>query len=66
MLVGIRLLLGIQMPPLYKSKAWMYKRYVEDQKTLQQIATEASATPMTIYNWLVKHEIIKQNRTWNR
>jgi transposase-like protein len=54
------------MKHLYKNRAWMYKRYVEDKKSLESIATEAGVTQMTIYNWLIKHNIINQKRSWNR
>ena len=47
------------MKDYYKSKAWLTKRYVNDKKTIQAIANECGVTHVTIYNWLVRFELIR-------
>lgn len=48
-----------KMSDYYKSKAWLKKRYVDDGKTIQAIAAECGVTHVTIYNWLVRHDLIR-------
>jgi len=48
----------------YKSKAWLHKRYVIDGKTAQAIANECGVSYKTIYDWLVRFELIKNGRSW--
>lgn len=47
---------------LYKSKAWMRKRYIVDKKTEQEIAAEAGTSQVTINRWLVKHGLKNKRR----
>lgn len=44
---------------LYKSRAWLYKRYVVERKNIVDIAKEAGCSHMTIQRYLEKHGIIK-------
>lgn len=46
---------------LYTSYKWMYRKYVTEKKTEQEIAVEAGTTQATINRWLVKHNL-KRNR----
>jgi transposase len=39
---------------MYKSKAWLYKRFVVEGKTVDAIAKEAKCSRRTIYNYLEK------------
>lgn len=39
---------------LYKSKAFLHKRYVQDKKTPEEIASECGCTVQTIYVYLNK------------
>ena len=39
---------------LYKSKAWLHKRYVQDKKTPDEIAKECGCTVQTVYLYLNK------------
>jgi len=47
---------GIRMKrnDLYKSKAFLHKRYVQDKKTPEEIASECGCTVQTIYVYLNK------------
>lgn len=44
---------------LYKSKDWLYRRYIVQKKTMQEIAKECGVTTMTIYRSLKDHGLIK-------
>ncbi len=51
----------------WNDKSFLYKMYVTDRKTIDQIADECkkmgySVTPMTIYNGLKKFDMIKNSR----
>jgi transposase len=48
----------------YKSKSWLYKRYTVDGKTIQSIADECGVTHATIYNWLVRFDLLRNPRKW--
>ena len=50
---------GVQMSDLYKSKAWLYKRYIVERKNIVEIAKEAGCSHMTIQRYLEKFGIIK-------
>jgi DeoR/GlpR family transcriptional regulator of sugar metabolism len=39
---------------LYKSVAWLRKRYIQDGKTIEEMAREADVQPMTIRRALEK------------
>ena len=47
------------MSDLYKSKAWLYKRYIVERKSIVDIAKEAGCSHMTIQRYLEKHKIVK-------
>lgn len=47
------------MSDLYKSKAWLYKRYVVERKTIIDIAKEAGCSHMTIQRYLEKFGLVK-------
>lgn len=44
---------------LYKSKDWLYRRYVVQKKSMEEIAKECRVTVMTIYRQLKDFGIIK-------
>ncbi len=44
---------------LYKSKDWLYRRYVVQRKTMEEIAKECNVTTMTIYRALKDNGLIK-------
>ena len=44
---------------LYKSKDWLYRRYVVQRKTMEEIAKECNVTVMTIYRALKENKLIK-------
>ena len=48
------------MPKLYKSYAWMKKKYWDERLTEQEIAELANTTQATINNWLNKHGLKKK------
>ena len=47
----------IQRGRKYRDADWLYKEYVENNKTMAEIATMCDTTPMTIHHWLKKHGI---------
>lgn len=49
---------GVEMK-LYKSKDWLYRRYVVQKKTMEEIAKECGVTTMTIYRALKDNGLIK-------
>jgi DNA-binding phage protein len=44
---------------LYKNKDWLYRRYVVQKNTMEEIATECGVTVMTIYRALKEKGLIK-------
>lgn len=48
----------------YQSRAWLYRRYVIDKKTITQIADECGASVGTIQKYLEKFELIRNKRSW--
>ena len=44
---------------LYKNKDWLYRRYIVQMKTMEEIATECGVTMMTIYRALKENGLIK-------
>jgi DNA-binding phage protein len=44
---------------LYKNKEWLYRRYVVQKKTMENIAQECGVTVMTIYRALKEKGLIK-------
>jgi transposase len=51
---------------LYKSKYWLASRYIEQHKSITQIAKEAGASEQVIQYWLEKFELIRSPRSWTR
>lgn len=43
--------------PFYKSKAWLYMRYIIDELSTTQIGEICGCYNMTICRWLIRHEI---------
>ena len=44
---------------LYKNKEWLYRRYVVQKKTMENISQECGVTFMTIYRALKEKGLIK-------
>ena len=44
---------------LYKNKDWLYRRYVVQNKTMENIAQECGVTAVTIYRALKEKGLIK-------
>ena len=44
---------------MYKNKAWLYKRFIVQHKTAEEIAKEAGCSRRTIYNYLEKYGFLK-------
>lgn len=47
---------------LWKSYAWMHRRYVIDKLTEQEMAQLADTTQATINRWLERHGLKKKRR----
>lgn len=45
---------------LYDSKAWMYRRYVVEKKSVDEIAKEAGASRRTVYAKLKEFGLLKK------
>jgi len=45
---------------LYKSKNWLYRRYVVQKKTMEEIAKECNVSVMTIQRYLEQFGLIKK------
>lgn len=52
------------MVKLYKSKTWLYDRYVVKKMNIRDIAKEAGASVQTIQNYLEKFGLIRNGRSW--
>jgi hypothetical protein len=51
---------------LYKSKYWLASRYIQQHKTITEIAKEAQTSEQVIQYWLAKFDLIRRPRTWTR
>lgn len=51
---------------LYKSKAWLTKRYQVDKKTIQEIAKECDTSHQTIFRYLTEFGLMRDQRTWKK
>lgn len=49
---------------LYQSQPWLYRKYVKEGKDIKTIAAEANTSYQTIYRYLTKHGMIKNQRKW--
>ena len=47
---------------LYVKEDWMRRQYLDEGKTMQEIADICGCTAMTIRDWLIKHRIETRNR----
>jgi predicted DNA-binding protein YlxM (UPF0122 family) len=47
---------------LYKNKEWLFLRYTVQNKSLEEMAKEAGCSHQTIYNHLVKFNLILNPR----
>ncbi len=45
---------------LYKSKDWLYRRYIVQKKTVTEIAAECGVSAMTIQRYLDQFGLIKK------
>lgn len=50
----------------YKNKEWLRRRYSVEGKTIMAIANECGVSHGTIYNWLVRHGLINNQRKWSK
>lgn len=46
----------------YKDRTWLVKAYIEEGRTMQDIADEFNVSPMTIYTWLGRFDIPTRQR----
>lgn len=51
---------------LYENINWLKKRYINEKKTITEMAKEAGCSHMTIQRYLEKHGLIKGQRKWAR
>jgi predicted DNA-binding protein YlxM (UPF0122 family) len=54
------------MAKLYESKAYLTKRYLVEKKSLEEIAKECKVSHQTIYRYLVKFGLIRDQRKLKR
>lgn len=47
----------MKMKSEYRDRDWLYEEYITKNRTMTEIGNECSVTPMTIQNWLDKHQI---------
>lgn len=50
------------MAKLYENKAYLAKRYLQDKKSLEEIAKECNVSHQTIYRYLMKFGLIRNPR----
>lgn len=56
---------AIKAPPgasLHKNREWLEQKYSSEGKTMQELADICGVTPMTIRDWLNRHEIPVRSR----
>ena len=41
----------------YRHRHWLYTEYITKNRTMTDIGVECGVSPMTIQNWLDKHDI---------
>jgi len=49
---------GCTVIKLYESYAWLYKKYVQENRKIEDIAKEAGVSKITIRRYLKKHGLI--------
>lgn len=50
------------MAKLYENKAYLTKRYLVEKKSLEEIGKECGVSHQTIYRYLVKFNLIRDQR----
>jgi response regulator of citrate/malate metabolism len=50
----------------YKNRYWMWRRYVTQKATIDEIADECGVSHQTIYRYLVEYGFIKGGRKWSK
>ena len=56
---------GVKAAPgsnIHKNPDWLQQKYIQEDKTMQEIADICGVTPMTIRDWLKKSEIPIRSR----
>ena len=48
--------------PLYHRKEWLEEQYLSNNRTMADIAEQFGITPMSIHQWLTKHNIPTRSR----
>lgn len=46
----------------YKDKKWLEQNYIQEQKTMREMADKANCNRATIYDWLKEYDIPTRNR----
>ena len=54
------------MAKLYENKAYLTKRYLAEKKSLEDIAKECGVSHQTIYRYLTKFGLIRDQRKLKR
>lgn len=52
----------INLEKNYKNRDWLVKAYIDESRTMQDIADEYDVSPMTIYTWLKRFDIPTRSR----
>ena len=52
----------IEPEPLYRDADWLHRAYVEERRTMANIASEFGVSAMTIHGWIKKHGIPSRPR----
>lgn len=54
------------MSKLYTNKSYLTKRYLVEKKTLEEIGKECGVSHQTIYRYLVKFGLIRDQRKFGK
>jgi predicted DNA-binding protein YlxM (UPF0122 family) len=54
------------MAKLYENKAYLTKRYCIEKKSLEEIAKECGVSHQTVYRYLTKFGLIREQRKLKR
>jgi Zn-dependent peptidase ImmA (M78 family) len=54
------------MAKLYENESYLRKRYVTEKKSLQDIGKECGVSHQTIYRYLVKFGLIRDQRKFGK
>jgi len=69
MLLVLRIMhirIWLHMAKLYENKAYLTKRYAVEKKSLEEIAKECGVSHQTIYRYLAKFGLIRDQRKLKR